>query len=188
MIELIRSGKSGKEAVARALYLDDGLRHGVNKTISNLGAQTDEFHDIFNYTIVQFMKTVLKKTDFQISSNVNSYLFGVARNLYLQKIRSKKLVTVEMSEELVFIDDSPDVDLIIIDEEKREALHEILAQLGVKCKEVLIAWASGYKMKEIAEQLNYRSDVVVRRRKFNCMKSLAKYFHDRPALTKIFRQ
>jgi RNA polymerase sigma factor (sigma-70 family) len=188
MIELIHNGHSGQEKVARILYMDHGLHNGIKKTLSTLGAPEREFQDVFNFTIVQFMKTVLKNPDLKLSLNVNSYLFGIARNIYLQKIRKNKLMTVDLSDDLQQWDTEPLADLIIIDDEKRRVLHEILDQLGVKCKEVLISWASGYKMKEIAKRLNYSSEGAVRRRKFNCMKSLATYFEERPSLIKLFRQ
>lgn len=54
-------------------------------------------------------------------------------------------------------------------------LTSVLNQLGVKCREVLMYWASGYKMAEIAKLLDYASDVVVRRKKMNCMQELLTY-------------
>lgn len=54
-------------------------------------------------------------------------------------------------------------------------LHNVLDQLGVKCREVLMYWAAGYKMAEIAKMLDYKTDVVVRRKKMNCMQELLKF-------------
>lgn len=175
IFNLIHSGATGREQVARYFYSDARLVHGIKKVLAGVNAPEDEFEDIFNYTIVQFFKSVMKDPSFKIKSNVNSYLFGIARNIYLQKLRKQRIQTTEIPDHLDAVDDEVIVDLKIIDNEKKGLLQQVLDQLGVKCREVLMYWASGYKMAEIASMLEYSSDVVVRRKKMNCMQELLKY-------------
>ena len=174
----IHSGAEGREKVARYFYADQRLVHGIKKVLMTVNAPVEEFQDVFNYTIVQFFKSVMKDPSFQIKSNINSYLFGIARNIYLQKLRKQKIHTTEMPDHLDVEDTDVIIDLKIIDDEKKGLLQNVLSQLGIKCREVLMYWAAGYKMAEIAKKLNYKSDVVVRRKKMNCMQELLKYMND----------
>ncbi len=174
MFDLIRSGTAGREKVARHLYDDAKLKNGVRKVIGKLGANEEEFNEIFNYALVQLIKNVLRDGSFTIKTNVNSYIFGIARNLFLQKKRARKTATAELEDD-IRVDESAFVDLKIINEEKRDLLSKVLDNLGLKCREVLMYWASGYKMAEIAKLLNYSSDVVVRRKKMNCLNELSVY-------------
>jgi RNA polymerase sigma-70 factor (ECF subfamily) len=175
LFELIKSGSEGRERVARMFFKDIRLIHGVKKVLSSLGAAEREFEDVFNYTIVQFFKNVMKDPAFEIKTNVNSYLFGIARNIYIQKLRKQRIQTSEIPDHLDAVDEGIQVDLKIMDDERKEMLTSVLNQLGVKCREVLMYWASGYKMAEIAKLLDYASDVVVRRKKMNCMQELLTY-------------
>lgn len=175
VFRLIESGSQGREQVARMFYKDKRLVHGIKKVLSSVGAPEDEFDDVFNYTIVQFFKSVMKDPSFKIKSNLNSYLFGIARNVYLQKLRKQRIQTSQLPDHLDVVDNEFSVDLKIIDEEKKGLLQKVLDQLGIKCREVLMYWASGYKMAETAKLLGYSSDGVVRRKKMKCMQELLLY-------------
>ncbi|HKK88634.1 MAG TPA: hypothetical protein VJ917_07270, partial [Saprospiraceae bacterium] len=56
--------------------------------------------------------------------------------------------------------------------ELKEILQQLLSQLGDMCKQLLIYWAEGYKMKEIATKMHIVSDTAVRKRKHSCLKKL----------------
>lgn len=52
----------------------------------------------------------------------------------------------------------------ILSEEKRTLLLNVLSHIGKNCKEVLMYWANGYAMDEIAQKLNYKSEGMVRKK------------------------
>ena len=178
IINSIRSGQSGRERVVRALLDDESMKNGIYKIVKKMGGSEDEAADVVNLTMVQFLKTVMKITDFKLNNNINSYLFGIARNIYLQMLRKNSVSVVELEEHHDMSDNTGIIDLKIIQEEKHLLLHKILDRLGTKCREVLMYWAAGYKMAEIAKILDYSSDVVVRRKKMNCMRALSKYLDE----------
>lgn len=177
--EQIRSGKAGREAAIRAMYANAKLRRGVQKIISP-SQDVSDLDDVFNLSLVQFMKNALKNPDLKID-NLYSYIFGIARNLWFQKLKARQK---EANRTLTVQDDAltPAIDLQIIDTERRALLNKILAQTGPKCKEILKYWATGMPMKDIAKQMGYSSDVVARKKKFVCMQRLMKWLDDHPEL------
>lgn len=172
MIRLVRSGTEGRELVASEILNNTEIRRGVRKIVHKIEGPQAEMEDVFHLSIVQFMKSVMKNPDFTISSNVHSYIFGIARNLCLQRIRKAKLPMADLPEYVEMYDESTPIDLQIMNEERYALLHTILKDLGKKCREVLLNWAAGFKMAEIAKMLDYSSDVVVRRKKMKCLQEL----------------
>lgn len=185
LIEQIRSGKKARESAISALYADKKLRNGVERVVKNVLGSKDDFEDIFNFTLVQFLKNVLKKKDLVIHTNIYSYLFGIARFLCLAKLRERNGTFKTVHEELSLVSDEINIDLQIINSERKKNLHKILSNIGVKCKEVLLYWASGISMKESAKILGYASDSVVRKKKHSCMKALAVYLNNNPELKRL---
>ena len=64
------------------------------------------------------MKTVIEKPDFKITSNLNSYLFGIARNIWLTKLRQHSFNFEEMNEQNDIEYDEVGIDIQIISQEK----------------------------------------------------------------------
>lgn len=177
MIRLIRSGAEGREVVASEILNNTEIRRGVRKIVHKIEGPEVEMEEVFHYSIVQFMKSVMKNPEFTISSNVHSYIFGIARNICLQRIRKAKLPMAELPEYAEMDDDSVPIDLQIMNQERYSLLHSVLSTLGAKCREVLMHWAAGFKMAEIAKILDYSSDVVVRRKKMKCLQQLLGVVH-----------
>lgn len=188
LFSAIRSKQSSRELVIRKIYADTGLQNGIKKILLYGKASEEEFNEIFNYTLVQFLKRVMENKDFKIEKNLNSYLFGIAKNLWLHKLKERKHEHLSLLEDYELYDDATPIDLLIIHEEKKDILHNLLTKLGVKCKEVLLYWAEGYRMREIAKVLDYSSEGVVRRKKFTCLKELSAYLSLNPKIKEILKQ
>jgi len=184
IVEKIRSGKQGREAAIRAIYSDQKLKNGVGRVVKNILGSHEYLEDIFNLTLVQMMKNVMKNPKFEIDTNLNSYLFGVSRYLCLAKLREKNKTFATVHEEFEMISDEVTIDLQIINTERRITLHRVLKQLGTKCKEVLLHWAGGFSMRETAKILGYASEGVARKKKHSCMKALTVFMNDNPDIKK----
>ena len=75
----------------------------------------------------------------------------------------------------------------LLDTERRGQLELIFDRLKEKCKEVLLAWANGYAMQEIAEQLAYTSAQVAMNKKNKCLKELHQMIHHDPSLAGVLK-
>lgn len=187
LLENIRNGKESRELAIRSLYDNPQLRAGLKKVLF-LSQENDEFYDIFNLTLVQFMKTVIKNPDFDISSNVHSYLFVIAKNIAISKRRKKKLDITDLdSSHIQISDENPTIDLQILFTEKMILIKSMVENMGRNCYKILWNWASGFNMREIAEKLEYSSAEVVRRKKFVCLKRLSTYLEENPSIRERFK-
>ena len=76
-------------------------------------------------------------------------------------------------------------EILIMHEDQRQGIRDILDTLKDKCKEVLLLWSQKYSMKEIAGELNYSNEQVVRNKKNHCMKELKEKFRTHPHIRQI---
>jgi RNA polymerase sigma factor (sigma-70 family) len=61
----------------------------------------------------------------------------------------------------------------LIEKEEHLRMKKCLDKIGEPCKEILQLFASGYKDKEIAVMLKYRSSEVAKQIRYRCMKKLS---------------
>ena len=48
-------------------------------------------------------------------------------------------------------------------------------------------WANGYSMKEIAVLMDYKSDMMAKKKKYKCFKELLNYIEKHPEIKNVLR-
>lgn len=187
LLEKIRSGRSGRDEVIVALFQDLKLRNSFKKMIRNQGWPKSAFDSIFTDAIVAFTSSVIRRKDFTLNADLNNYILVIGKRAYTKKTSSQYLVTsLDEVHDKQIEDDFP-LDLII-DEERKELLQKVLSRLGRNCREVLTYWASNYSMKEIAKIMEYKSDMMARKKKYTCFKELCDLIRENPNLENLLRR
>ena len=182
----IRSGKQGRDEVIIRLYKDPKLRKGIQSAIIKMGGTQDDVNEVLTTTLMQFVKTVIQKQDLYIKYQLNTYIISIAKYIWLAK--RKKDTKYSYNEEYLEEEewaDSPET--LVLEKDKIDLLHELMQKLGKNCKEVLMYWANGYKMKEIASLLDYKSENMAKKKKYQCFKSLLIYIEDNPRIKSALR-
>ena len=183
LLSKIRGDSTSRKSAIMSLANDEVLRNSVKKHIQrNSGSSTDA-DTIFNDMIVVFIKIVHNKEILKIETNLHAFLMGIAKNLWYNELKKKhRRNTVDLDKIKPPVDKNiPQVELLI-KEDRARLLTAILDQMKVRCKEVLMYWSAGYKMKEIALKLGYKSEGMARKKKSECMKELLTYLADKPHL------
>ncbi len=176
----IRSGKEGRDKVLTYLYHNERLRNSIQSVVYKMGGTQENFKDIFANTLMQFVKTVVNKPDLEIRHEMNTYITSIAKYLWLaDKRKENKYSHTEIESDIEEEwEDGPET--LILKKEKIYLLDGLLGQLGKNCKEVLMYWANGFKMKEIAEMLQYKSADMAKKKKYKCFKALLSYLENNP--------
>lgn len=144
----------------------------VIKNLINKNSGNDEdAADIFQNTMVAFYKKV-RTADFELNCSIQTYLYSIARNLWLDQLRAQKkqqqLVTnlkaVEVNVEYFNQADTDDRVALII---------KLMDQLGENCKKLLgLYYFDRLRMKKIAVEMGYANEQVAKNKKARCMKKL----------------
>ena len=137
--------------------------------LSNSGDETDA-RDILQKTMLQ-LALRQEANRLTINSSLEAYGFTIARNLWRKQQKNRKeWVTTEdhqahITEEAALLTSS-------LEQEKWDLFHEKLAMLSENCRLLLQRVFDQQPYADIAKELLYASENVVRQRIFKCKKKL----------------
>lgn len=185
IVEAIQKGGKSLDDVMRFIYNHDGWREKIFRYIRSKGGQISDAEDVFQDGIRNLILSI-RKGAYRGESSVEGYLFSMCRNLWFKQFqKSTRYSNLEQNEA-----DEPDLktpEVVLITEERKQILNQLLKSLGEKCQKVLELWRLNYSMKEIAAEVGYASDGMARKKKHQCMQELVKAVGQSPELKKVLR-
>lgn len=187
IISKIRSGKTGRDEAIGILYSDEVLRNKISIVIKKYGGQKSDFEDTFNTALMQFVKTVIKNKEMVITTSLHAYICGIAKFVWMNASRKANKIPTENIDDQYDIKADTTPESLLLNQSKIENLNGLLEKLGRNCKEVLMYWANGYSMKEIAVLMGYKSDNMAKKKKYKCFKELLDYLEENPDIKNTLR-
>jgi len=188
LLNAMKSGKGEREAAIRNLAGDKLLQSKVRAMVKAKGGNQEDATMVYSDTIVSFLKSVMTKKQITLSLSLESYLLGIARHKWydLLKSRNNKIDSTDLDD----IDppkQEADQYTLLRKTEKWSMLQKVLGVIAGRCKEVLMLWAAGHSMKEVAKELQYKSEGMARKKKSECMKELMTYLYNHPKVKEQLR-
>lgn len=112
------------------------------------------------------------KPGWQLTAKLDTYLFGIVRNIWFKRLRKQRrtIDTISMEDQVVEAaadgTDPPE-------NEAGKAMIRLLKQLSPRCRDVLtMIYVEEKGIIETMEALHYQSEQAVRNKKSNCLKKL----------------
>lgn len=139
----------------------------VKKYVSKNHGDLEAAKDLFQETITIVYHN-LSKNRFRGESPLNYYVIGIAKKLWLSKLRKKEILTTQIEGiESVFTEEMSDqVDISL--------LSNLLAELSFSCRVILKNfYYDSWSMEKIAEDQNLGSAQAAKTKKLRCMKKLS---------------
>lgn len=183
--ELIKQIKAGGLPCEQAMsYI---YRQYVDEVVAYLTRRQfhgEEARDVVQDAVINLLLGV-QQGKFLGNSSLRTYLYAISKNLWLRRLRR-----MGTEESYIQKQDDKDVDhtspeVLIMEEDQKSGINQILGSLKEKCREVLLMWSQKYAMKEIAETLGYSNDQVVRNKKNHCMKELKEKVRTNPHIREL---
>lgn len=142
---------------------------------SNSGSE-DEAKDIFQESILVLYEK-LKESTFELTCQIKTYLYSVARRLWLKKLAEKnRFAGVLDSESFVSFDDDDDGGPEEI-ETQFVLLEETLNKIGEPCRTLLEDfYLRAQSMQSITEKFGYTNPDNAKNQKYKCLMRLKKLF------------
>lgn len=144
-----------------------------------------EAEDVFQDAMIA---TYQKASDeeFALSCKLSTFIFGVAKNIWLDRLRSRGRYVYTEAQQMEEISppDGQNLDQVVIEAEMDMVYRRNFARLSSECQKILTYFFNGYSMKEIVKKLKFPSDAFARKKKFNCKNELVKlveadsYYHE----------
>lgn len=158
-------------------YLYKSKYNLVKQLIINSRGSEEDVKDIYQDAIIVLYKNFRQK-DFALTSSISTYLYAVAKNLWLKefnkKIKHDHLSLDEMNSKYEIskrIENSKSDESIL----REKIIKQSIEELKDPCKSLLRNfYFHNLSMEEIAEVMGYKNSDTVRNLKYKCMKRLRK--------------
>ena len=140
--------------------------------ISNGGNQEDA-KDVFQESLIIAYKQI-SKNSFEIRSGVEAYLYGIARIVWLKLLRNRaihdrNIVKIEEPEASYMPDDA-----LIEEDMELRLFRKYFQKLSPESQKVLNLISEGRSYEDIAKEMGYKGEKIVRNKKYNCTEALIK--------------
>jgi RNA polymerase sigma factor (sigma-70 family) len=166
----MRSGYEASEDKALDNLCKRNRKRITSFTRRNNGSLEEAAELLQDCLVVLFFN--VKKDGFQLTATLDSYLFAIARNLWLKQLRSKRrrVQLVDWPETLDLpAKDVPDALL----NAGSSPILRLMDRLSIRCNEVLtMIYVRDLGIKDIKTQLGYASEQAVRNKKAECLTRL----------------
>lgn len=174
----VRASLESRNRVIKSLYNDENIKSRVIGTLIKKGCKEEMAKDFFSDAILNFIKACYKP-EFEVR-NVPNYIVGIAKFLFLNWVTKSSKEQLIDETKIVESQESPEI--VLIREERKNPLQKLLSQLDETCRKVLLLWSHKKRMKEIAVEMNYKSEGMARKKKHQCLRKLYQIVNDNPAL------
>ena len=157
ILTLLHSQKENK--ALRALYSNQ--KPIIKYIVSNQGNKQDA-EDIFQEALAFFCEKVVSE-NLKPTSTINTYLYGVSKNLWRNQLRKKR---PDYTDKTIDVED----EIIEQDHDSLKDAEKAISNLGKKCIELLqLFYFQSMKMDEIAQNLGFSSGKSARNQKYKCL-------------------
>lgn len=169
--DIIHGLRRRDNQVIQYIYTDNFQK--ISRLIENNNGSEDDAEDVFQETLIIIFKRLRENDDFALSSTFSTYIYSIARLIWLKKLRDSRRMDVkkldrEMEDYIEFEEPPP-----VLDKDLRLAVYQRnLRLIPEDCQKILTLTAQDVAAKEIAERLGFRSDGYVRKRRHFCKEFL----------------
>ena len=170
--EIILALRKGDDWVLKKVYKQNYPQ--IANMVVNNGGSLQEAKDIYQETMIIFYEKTQNEL-FELSCRINTFLYSIAKRLWLKQLQLKNRFTDEFQEEA----ESVDLDWTEIEtqEEQYRSMHLSLESMGEPCRAILTDfYMRSFSMDDITEKFGYTNTDNAKTQKYKCLKRLKKIF------------
>ena len=164
IVELLKEKKQDKAFAKLYHYFPK-----VEKLILSKGGSKEDALDIYQEALIIFYRKATAP-GFELTSAIGTYLYSVCRFLWKDElIKKNKHHKTDFNDDFS-VSETQDLSEAIEKERKIELAESIIAQLGEKCKKLIVMfYYKSMRMAEIAKKLGFKSEKIAKNQKYKCM-------------------
>jgi len=171
LIKFVSANVDSRNKVIESFYTDKILRAKIAKFVLQNKGDDDDVETCVVDSIMAFINRCYR-SDFVLTSNAEAYILTTAKNMWKAKAKHKNQFTSFNIEAEI-----PSFETQMIGDERKALLQSTIDKLSDKCQKILLSWAQNVKMREIAIRMEYKSEGMARKKKFECMQKLKEIFN-----------
>lgn len=184
---IIESIRKGANNVALEYLYDISLKKVRQYILKNNGSK-DDASDIFQDAVIVLFNHI-RLNKFNEAYSIDAFIYSVARNLWIDKVRrDKKFTKYDSPDDYAAIaSDTNELDSLI-QKEKSAAMKTVFNLLDEKCQNILTyVIYEKRSMKEIKDLMGYSSEDVAKTNHYRCKQYLTRLVKSNPSLVDLLR-
>jgi RNA polymerase sigma factor (sigma-70 family) len=141
----------------------------IKANIISSGGNKQIAQEIFNDSLLLLVEK-LENPNFQLTSKLSTFLYGIARLLWMNELRrkEKKIDNLEWKDTLIVTNE--DINYNYDKERKLDALEHIINSISEKCQQLFkLFYYQKESMKSIDDKLNFSSINSAKTQKYKCL-------------------
>lgn len=173
--QFLQGLREGDSEVLSALY--KRYYNIVLKLVVNNSGSSDEAADIYQESIIVLYENA-EKPGFELKCQLQTYLYSVAKRLWLKQLKRKGRTYLMKEDEENFIADVTD-DMTFHQKKENdfEKIEKSLQELGEPCASLIKDfYVQQLSMEEIADKFGYTNSDNAKNQKYKCLQRLKKSF------------
>ncbi len=154
------------------LEIYDVVFPNVIKYIRSNSGNKEDAEDVFQKALI-IITTKAKVKNYEPVEKFEWYLYGICKNLWLKELSKRKKMNYKpVLHEISDEENAKEIALEILESDRRELYLRNFNLLSENCRKILSLFLKRKKHKDIAVELGYNSETVVRQRVFKCKNKL----------------
>ena len=150
----------------------------VSGLVTRSGGRREEAQDVFQDALM-VMYEKCRSDGFTLTSSFSTYLYGIARNIWGNRLQKKSRTEVTLPDDFKLNDQTNLLHSILQAEEER-IFWDAFQRLGDDCQKLLQLFFEKIKMEEITTIMQYGSVGYTKKRKFQCKEQLISWVQKDP--------
>lgn len=188
-LELVSNIKNVQKLNQTVQYLYKQYYGLLEKYVCNNSGSKEDAEDVIQETMVAFIDMV-QREKFRGESEIGTFLYAIARNIWLGKIRKNNADNNRnelWASEIISYE--ADISDQIEKQESLKVIENLFSSIGDTCKKILtMFYYQEASMKEILLEVNFENEQVLRNKKSKCMKALTEKIEINPKLSAYLKK
>ncbi len=167
--EIIRAIEKQNQAFINSSmhFLYSQYFHPVKNYVLKNSGNADEADDLFQDALVIFYVKV-RKGEYRKTSSLKTYLFGIARNLWLKELRRRRTAHKHLK-----VEDESDFQEELIIQKSQMTIRKVMELINEECKQLLIDfYFEGKTMASLTTKYGLGSEAATKNKKYRCLQKL----------------
>lgn len=188
-LELISKMKKPELLNDSVRYLYENYYTLLEKYVLNNSGKKEDAEDVIQETMVAFVDMV-QQDKYKGESEIGTFLYAIARNIWLTKIRKNSATTNRnelWASEIQFFEN--DITEQLDKQDSLKYIENLFTSIGETCKKILtLFYYQNASMKDILLEVNFENEQVLRNKKSKCMKSLTEKIELNPKISQYLKR
>lgn len=171
--QLLADLRAGEAAAYEALYAQ--AYPAIARLVRQNRGQDDDAQDLFQEAML-VLHQKMARPNFQLAASLHTFLYAIARNLWLKKLRDETWITTDDAERLAALHDQQAWQTPEPAEPEREtAVHTWLTHITDHCQQVLQSlYFQEQPMEELMHTMGWKNKHTASNQKYKCIQQIRK--------------